>query len=108
MGRSHSKPTVPDSDEFWTEVADFYEAGNGFTKCGEKFGISAQSVRKHLKRRGVMIRPSPAAEYWAKRQIIKEVEVVKEVIVEVPQTQPEAPPTPKRRIVGQTYKRYEG
>lgn len=109
MGRSHSKPKAPESDEFWAEVAAFYEAGNGFIKCGDKFGLNWQTVRNHLKERGVKIRPSPARDYWSKREIIREVEVVKEVIVEVPQQpQPvEAPPTPKRRIVGSTTK-YEG
>lgn len=103
-----TKLPLPD----WAEVEAYYEAGNGFVKCAKRFGINWQTVRNHLKARGnVRIRPSRASAYWAQREVIREVEVIKEVevIVEVPQqSQPvEAPPTPKRRIVGQQSK-YEG
>lgn len=119
-------PKAKLTEEFWAEVEAYYMEGHGFIKCGVKFEVNWQTIRNHLKARGnVKFRPSPAAEYWSKREIIREVEVIREVIVEVPQAvvaqiEPEkveveqpmqgpvAPPPPKRRIVGSNHsKTYE-
>ena len=107
-----SKDVTP---ELIDEMVKLYAEGNGFTRVATILGCNWQTVRNHLKERGVKIRPSHAREYWAKREIIREivvineveVEVIREVIVEVPLPQPEAPPTPKRRIVGNNSKTYE-
>ena len=111
-------PRLPKlTDDFWTEVEAYYLQGNGYANCSKKFGVNWQTVRNHLKKRGnVKPHPSRAGQHWI-QTVIKEVEVIREVVVEVPQIvveveqaktlkevevaqQSAAPPPPKRRIVG--------